>query len=430
MNYPRVIIVQTTPYSLNYSSRSLDSYFHFWEKKNAKQFFSRNITPQKGHCCELFQITDAELLRRWLHKCNNVGKIYKIEDLKEQGINSYIDDNGIVAGSYKLGRKHTPLIEIARDVLWRKKYWCNTDLLSWLDDFKPEIVFFNFTNNIFLPKIALFIAERYDIPIITAVGDDYYFNDRMSISPFYHYFRFKYKKLIRQIFYHKGAAVYVNDKIKEKYSTEFNLYGETVYFNSTVQRKPFSYIDNNNPKIVYFGNIRLGRNSALIEIADALKKINSKYKLDVYSNEQDEMYFKELSNHSNVNYHGAVPYAEVQKLILDSDIYVIAESMQEKDVVFTKYSLSTKAADGLMSGSAVFAYGSFESGVIEYLKNTRAAVVCMDSKKLVDSLQSLINDREQQRLLYDQSAIIAKQNHTIEGSTATFENVVRRVLNS
>ena len=64
--HPRVLIIATTPYSENYSSRSLDAYFHYWEKDNVAQICTRNIIPTKGHCGELFQISDAKLLKRWM----------------------------------------------------------------------------------------------------------------------------------------------------------------------------------------------------------------------------------------------------------------------------------------------------------------------------------------------------------------------------
>ena len=193
MEHPRVIIVMTTPYSTNSSSRSLDSYFHYWERDSVRQIFSRNWKPQKGHCGELYQIKDSDLLKRWLHRPVDIGTIYHYEDLDEQGTSQVIDEGDLTSQGYKLGRSHTPMVELLRGLLWREKYWCTEKLVKWLDAYKPELIFYNFTNNLFLQKIVLFIADRYDIPIVTAVGDDYYFNDKNSFSPAYHLFRRKYK---------------------------------------------------------------------------------------------------------------------------------------------------------------------------------------------------------------------------------------------
>ena len=428
MEQPRVIIVMTTPFSTNNSSRSLDSYFHYWEKDRVRQIFSRNWKPQKGHCGELFQIKDSDLLKKWLHRPVDVGTIYHYDELDEQGSSQVIDDGELTSHGYKIGRSHTPMIELLRGTLWKDKYWCTDKLIEWLDDYKPQLVFYNFTYNLFLQKIVLFIAERYSIPIVTAVGDDYYFNDRKSLSLAYHIFRSKYKKLTEKVFSHPGSAVYVCDAIRDKYNRRFGLDGETVYFNSTIERKPFSPINTKNPQIVYFGNIRLGRNNALKQIADILGRINLDYRIQIYSNEQDESFFKELKSHPNVMWAGAVPYKEVIEIMSTCDIFVAAEGFREEDIDFTRYSLSTKAADGLASGAVVLAYGPAESGLIDYLSKTNAAAVCTDESKLESIIRNLMTNVDKQRLLYERAKEVVQMNHTLEGSTSAFEEVVEKAI--
>ena len=428
MSFPKVIIIQTTPYDTQYSSRTLDAYFHFWNRDNVRQIFSRNINPQKGHCSELYQITDANLLKRWLRKIKEPGIIYYYKDLDCQGANRASSDGELISKTYKIGRKHTPSIELLREVLWRKKYWCTDKLVSWLDEYQPDLVFYNFSNNLFLQKIVLFIADRYNIPVITAVGDDYYFNDRKSFSLSYLLFRRKFKALTEKVFKRPGSAVYACDKVRDKYNSFFGLNGETIYFNSNMKRKAFMPINQECPSIVYFGNIRLGRNFALVELADALKSVNSNYKLQVFSNEVDDTYTSVLTNHSNIEYCGAISYDRVQEKAFECDIYVVVESFNKEDIAFTEYSLSTKAADGLKSGALVLAYGPIESGVIDYLNKTQAAAVCTDKNTLAKVLSHAISDVQYQEELYNRSNSISEINHTVQGSTKSFINVVSKVI--
>lgn len=422
--HPRVLIIATTPYSENYSSRAMDAEFHFWGRENAAQIFTRNIIPTKGHCGELFQITDSRLLKRWLHKVKNTGVIYQYDNLDDSGDNQIIDDNKM----QKIGTKHTPTIEILRRLLWRKKYWCTEQLNEWLDKFQPECIFYNFSNHIFTQQIALYVAEKYNIPIITAIGDDFYFNDQKSLSPAYHLYRRIFKKLTRKILTAKNSsAVYCSDKIKEKYNGEFSLNGETVYLSSSIERKPFSPINTNFPVVAYFGNIRLGRNESLLDVADALGKINSSYKLEVYSGESDPAYYRALEDHPNIVFGGKVPYSTVQKRTAECDVVVVVEGFKPEDIDFTRYSLSTKAADSLASGAAVLAYGPEEAGVIGYLAGTGATALCTDPSELENCLRSLIEDTDYQKQIYEQARIISKDNHTLESSCAVFERIVKRV---
>ena len=124
---------------------------------------------------------------------------------------------------------------IVCEARYGEKYWSRSSE-QWLDD-SPEYIYYVFGNNVFTQQIALYVAEKYNIPIITAIGDDFYFNDQKSFSPTYHLYRTIFKKLTREVFSRENSsAVYVSDKIKEKYNSEFGLDGETIYLSSTIDR--------------------------------------------------------------------------------------------------------------------------------------------------------------------------------------------------
>ena len=179
---------------------------------------------------------------------------------------------------------------------------------------------------------------------------------------------------------------------------------------------------------MYFGSIRLGRNKALLEIADALRRINEEYKIEVYSGESDPSLYEELKMHSNVIYGGSIPYTEVQKKTSECDIFVIAEGFREEDIIFTRYSLSTKAADSLASGAAILMYGPKEAGVVGYMKETGAAVVCTEPDTLSDEIDELIHSQAIQRKLYDNAIVASKKNHLVESTTTKFESIIQEAI--
>lgn len=45
--------------------------------------------------------------------------------------------------------------------------------------------------------------------------------------------------------------MYIGNKIRDKYNSEFSLNGETIYLTSDIKRREFRAIDQNNPKIIY-----------------------------------------------------------------------------------------------------------------------------------------------------------------------------------
>lgn len=428
-NHHRVLIVGTIPYNKNTSSRAFDAYFHNWDKENIRQIFSNTKTPVKGHCESLYQITDQRLLKRILHRIEEVGVIFKYEELPIEW-----KDNDLEVGSsfisylYRLGSKDTPVKYLLRKWLWKEKFWNTKQFRNWLDEFQPECVFLAFSDDFFIPEIALFIANRFNIPIMSCIGDDYYFNNRLSFSPFYYIYRYMYKKLIRKVFFHKGSAIYIGDKIRDKYNKEFGLNGETVYLTSDIERHSFLPINKERPKITYCGNIRLGRNTSLAEIGKALNEINSNYVLEVYSSECNNEFIKVLKGKSGIDYKGAVPYREVMKIMHDSDIVIIVEGFEEKDVQITRYSLSTKAADAMATGGQIFVYGSIDCGVIEYMASTQCAVVCTERGKLKDALKHLIEDEQLQKRLYLQSEKMSNEHHNKKKNLELSESMFNQLI--
>ncbi len=425
---PRILIVGTVPYDRQMTSRAFDSYFHNWEKENLAQIFSNPLEPLRGHCGTLFQITDKMMLSRRLKKSAQTGRIYNYDDLKNVRESNNGSGNGLVGKLYKFGKRKFPINYLLRGLLWKKKYWCTDKLLKWADDFAPDCVFLAFSDDFFIPQIALFFAERYGVPIISCIGDDYYFNDRFSISPFYHLYRRRYKKLIDSVFAHGGSAAYIGDKIRDKYNNEFGLDGETVYLTSEVERQPFRPIRLDNPKILYCGNIRLGRNNSLIDIATVLSEINSNYKITVYSNETVDKYFRQLKDNRNIDYCGMVPYEKVMAETSDSDIVVVVEGFDKKDVNITRYSLSTKVADSLASGRLVLGYGSPECGAIEYLLNNNCGLTCTSIEELRLKLPSVLFDTSYQTQAYEISQRVSSNHHTLEKSNAVFEELVNKAI--
>ena len=428
--HPKVLIIMTRPYTTSGSSRSLDAYFHFWERDRVAQIFCANWIPNKGHCGEMYQITDASLAKRWLHRIgtDEIGKVYKYSEMRNEDGNEEIQDSSAIGFSYKIGKKHTPFVELLRGLLWQKKYWCTPKLNKWLDSYKPDVILWNFSNHLFTQPIVLYIAEKYNIPVVAIIGDDYYFNNGKSLSPAYWIFRRKFKKFAEQILFRPNtSAVYANGAIRDKYNNYFNIQGKEIYFNSTVQRRDFKPIDKNHLKASYFGSIRLGRNNALSDIANALGRINPNYRLDVYTNEPDENISGVLKKNPYVSYGGSIPYREVQKKIQESDLFIIAEGFAPEDINMTRYSLSTKASDGLASGVAILTYGPQEAGVVRYMRETEASAVCTDPARLQSTIQEVIENVELQKNYYDQAITITKKNHTVESSTAAFERILQEV---
>ncbi len=426
----RILIVGTVPYNKKMTSRAFDAYFGDMNRDCLCQIFSHPMAPQKGHCASLYQITDAMLLRKAMGKSTVVGRQWSYDELSDSSgdPSDHVDTSRVFRKLYRIGSRKNAFTCLLRKGLWAKRRWCTEQLNAWLDAFKPECVFLSFSDDFFIPEIALYVARRFDIPIVSSIGDDYYFNDRFSLNPFYIIYRSKYKKLIRSVFSHGGSAIYISDKIRDKYNSEFMLDGETVYLSSELEHRAFRPVDTLDPSICYFGNIRQGRNESLSMIASALGTINPAYRLTVCSAQNDGDIVSVLTKNPHVDFLGAIPYEEVKRRSVESDVLVIVEGFKQKHINATRYSLSTKASDSIRSGAAIFVFGSPECGVIEYMADTGCAEVCCDPKELEASLRHLLFSVEFQQKCYTRAEEVYEENHLPAHSRAVFRQVVEKAV--
>lgn len=419
-----ILIIGTVPYEKGSTSRAFDSYFSGENNRNLAQIFTNPSEPLKGHCSTLYQITDYMLLKRWFRSKYCVGKVYNFEELKDSSMTSIFKKSTFINFLYKLGSLHLPITHLLRKLLWKKKFWMSKEFLNWVDMFKPDVIFLSFSNDFFVFDISKVISSRFNIPVISVLGDDYVFNHKFSLSLFYHLYRKMFIKTVNDFFSKQKKAIFISDKIKKKYENEFKLSGETIYLSSFLSTRPFKKINTENPKIYYFGNVGLDRHISLSNIAKALYEINSKYTLHIYANKVSQKIVRSFKRHSNIVLENKISYSDVLKKIYDSDLILMVEGFTKYNVLNTRYSLSTKVADTLISGSNVFVYGSKECGMIQYLIEEDACMVCSDRDKLKKTLNEFIENVNLQEKYYYKSIETYHRNHSLSLNLSKVEKVI------
>lgn len=238
------------------------------------------------------------------------------------------------------------------------------------------------------------------------------------------------KSLNRKVFRHKGSAIYIGDKIRDKYNNAFGLDGETVYLVSDIERREFRPINPEKFTVRYFGNIKMGRNTSICAIAEALFRINPKITIEVYSSESNPDYLKPFSLHKNIDFCGVIPYSQVMEKTVDSDILIVAEGTKAHDINLSRYALSTKVADALASGCNIVAYGSMECGAIEYLDKIGCATIASTIDDMELKLRALLDSEDMQLQNYNTSRQVFEDNHTRNQSNARVRRIVSRLVNN
>ena len=136
----RVLIVSHNVFTeTSNMGKTLSGYFANWERQDLAQFYIHSEVPTTHFCENYFRITDKEVLKSILsRKC---GKIFGKDHIEEGRLDSRTDQ-GLTARVYQGARKRTPMIYLARNLIWRLGAWKNKRFLQWVDAFDPEAIFF------------------------------------------------------------------------------------------------------------------------------------------------------------------------------------------------------------------------------------------------------------------------------------------------
>ncbi len=420
----KVMVLSHNVFSMTSNmGRTLANFFKAVPTDDLAQLYFHSEVPTTDICKNYFRITDFDLIKKKKHDIGTVfGKNEIDVSLKTERV-----DKGFEAKIYTRGRKRKPYLYIGRNLLWGFNKWNNQNLWNWVDAFNPDVIFFASGDYVFAYKVAMAIAERKNIPIVTYVCDDYYFLKRKSISPLYYIHRLQYKHTVRKLFAKYKNMVAICDKLGRDYEKEFGVSSQTVMTSSTLS--PFPEKTEGECVLSYLGNLGYDRQIPLAEIGRAVKKItHGKLFVDVYSAETRPHILSELTEENGIRFHGSIPYEEVQAVMQKSDILIHTESMDKKNRDKVCYSVSTKIADSLACGRCLLAYGPSDVASIEYLEENECACVVTEEDNLEKKIRDIITETDKRMIYADRGKSKAEKKHNIDINTKKIKKILETTI--
>ena len=405
--------------------KTLSAYFGNWHAENLAQFYIHSEVPTIDICENYFRITDKEMLVSVFSRRS--GRIFHEADIEYGRANSRIDD-GLAARMYQKARKRTPLIYLARNLVWSLGKWNTKVFQKWVDDFNPDAVFFASGDYAFMYKIALKVAKRKKIPLIVSCMDDYYFYNKNSNRFLGKLTHKLFMRQVKKTMNYASAITSICDRMTRDYGAYFNKPCYTIHTRSDIS-KPINVPKER--KISYLGNLGYSRHLQLVAIGRALKNLhleNAPSCVDVYSAESDPEILKCLTPENGICFHGAVGAEEVEKIIGESRAVIHTESFDEDIAKRIRYSVSTKIADSLASGTPLIAYGPADIASIEYLKGNDAALVITRAEDLELKLGEFFEDASLRENIKNNALTLADQNHCGWISRHRLQEVLEKTL--
>lgn len=389
--------------------KTLASYFKGFESDDLAQFYIHSEIPTLDICKKYYRVTDKEMIKSIFG--SKTGKIFAEEDVEK---NRQVPGTatGLYEKLYQKARKRTPLIYMMRNLWWKLGHWNNRQFRTWLDEVNPDCLFFASGDYAFMYDIALKIAKSRNIPLYVSCVDDYYFNNRNRdkfLGKFQHHL---FMKQVKKCISYSSGLFCICDAMSRDYAECFGKKCVTIHTAASFEKSLYNGEGN---QISYIGNLGYHRDRQLVDIGRMLKKLDLQIDhIDVYSMETNAEMLKCLTPGNGIVFHGGVSADGVKNIMARSLALIHTEAFDESTRNLVKYSVSTKIADSLMSGTCLFAYGPEEIASMNYLSENEAALCVTAPEELEKGLKELLENKMLREQIRRNAAALAEKNHGVE----------------
>lgn len=421
-----ILVLSIAPWRTDNSvGNTLSNIFDNFPDAHIANIYLKPGKPKNEVCQSYFHIDEKLLLKR---KC---GESFTREEILDEYCVSTLNQSESEVYD-KLRQKRYTILFIIRELIWKLFSWKSKELKGFVKDFAPDVIFLLLNETVYSNKIALYVQKIAQRPMVGYLWDDIY-RHKTKKNPI----RFLYQTCIRRAIKKaasKCSCLYTISEIQRKeyseiFQKECRLLWKGMNFSN---EEPI--VEIHSPiRLLYTGNLGLGRYKQLEAIGEALQDINAEEKvaeLNIYTLTPitDKMK-KALERPDFVRLNGAVSAEKVQQLQREADILIHVESFEKQEILAVRQSFSTKIVDYFYQAKCIFAVGPKNVASVDYLRKNDAAVVAVSEEEIRKRLAELLTDKEK-ILAYGQKAWdCGKKNHQIAEIQRKMQEDFKELIN-
>ena len=408
----KVLVISQTVFSKTSNmGKTLTSYFTDFQPDELAQLYFHSEKPTNPDVCRnYYRFSDVDALKS-IFSSKRMGTKFETSDICSCDESARID-TGISRKAYKIGSKHKAWVLLLRDLIWRLSRWNNSQLLQWVEDVKPDVIFFASGDGAFSYRVAKKIKERLNVPMVMACVDDYYLNNRNKSEPLGKLRQRLFLKSVEKTIADVDEIFTICDTMNAAYTELFNKKCCTLHTSAEFKEMR---IKTDATQVSYIGNVGYNRYKQLIDLGKAISKIScdsAPRHIDVYSGSINEEYVTPLKSADGIVFHGAVPASDVPKIMEDSIAVIHTEAFDKEIQNLVRFSVSTKIAESLMYGPCLIAYGPEGIASIDYLKENNAAYVITRPEDLESGLTEILTNAALRKHIVENARRLALANHS------------------
>ena len=418
---PKVLSISLSTWRADSGIHTQTDLFQHYDPERVAQIYTKSDLPNTPVCHHFFQISENEVLRS-VYTRQKVGRrVQNGAQPDENTLRSMEEEKARYAKAHK---KKSWLMTLMREAVWRLGCWKTEALDHFIREEAPDVYFVPIYPVVYMGWIQLYILKKFPKPYVCYLADDNYSYKPCGINPLSYIHRFLLRGVVRRLARNCTEMFTITKTQAEETDKFFGTHSIVLtkgidYAGREFEDKPLS-----QPiRMVYTGNMLIGRSASLVEISKVLAKINldkERVVLDIYSaTAVDERSLHWLDS-NGCHFHGSVPKSEVDRLQQAADIVVFVESLEKKHRMDARLSFSTKLTDYFKNGKCIFAIGDAKIAPIMYLKENDCAVIANEYAQIWEKLCGLIDDPEQIHQYARNAFETGRKNHNVKDIAKLF----------
>lgn len=387
----KVLVCSVNAWNSKIGDNTFPSLLRGHSIENVANIFIREDNPDSPVCKKYFRISEMLVVKSIIKRSVKTGK--KITDYCiENDSNKDAEFLQKQENIYRNKKKFYYSKLFAREVAWKIGKWHTDELDQFIDEFKPDVVLYEMSRYIHMNRIVRYVLEKTGAVGVGCFWDDT-FTYKQENSLRYKILRFFQRKSLLGLAKKTKGFFAITEKTKTE-ADEFFKIDCTVLTKPVIIKKDRTLPKCEQPlKMLYTGNLNIGREKTILAIIDELEKINQedvKIRLDIYTKTCLEKEYVQRCNTKFSQLHEAVSQEKVVELQNQTDVLLFVESFDIRNQI-ARLSFSTKITDYYAAGKCIIAVGNANLAPIEVFSDDESAIIATNQTEIAFCLKKLLN---------------------------------------
>ena len=291
-------------------------------------------------------------------------------------------------------------------------------LAAWIRNFRPDVLYTHLES---LPMIRFVdsLVAQFDLPLVIHMMDDWPLVPEHEgiLSPLTRrVINRELRRLMDKASCNMAISQYMCEAFEARYGHAFLPFHNVLDTRAWIVAPRTSWLASKPFRVVYTGRVGKANETALRDVAAVVALLADKglaINLEIYALGREPFSPGALPDSRAVRLLPAIDYADIPGLLVEADLLVLPLDFSQKALEYARYSMPTKVAEYLGSGTPILVYCPEDTAVGHYARNSGwgALVGTRDRDALARTIVRLASDEQERRRLGQIALSVAQADH-------------------